>query len=73
MGKPSKAIFDEIVASTPFSAYECLMIGDDPLGDVQGALDAGLQGCLVRTGKYQPEDENQLKGEALVLDSITDL
>ena len=73
MGKPSKAFFDEVVASTPFDANDCLMIGDDVLGDVQGGLDAGLKGCLVRTGKYQSGDEDKLSSEATVLNSIADL
>lgn len=34
------------------------MIGDDIIGDVQGAMDAGMRGVLVRTGKFRPEDEN---------------
>jgi len=34
------------------------MIGDDIVGDVQGAIDAGLRGVLVRTGKFRPSDEN---------------
>ena len=33
------------------------MIGDDILGDVEGAQKAGLRGVLVRTGKYRPADE----------------
>ena len=36
------------------------MVGDDVEADVQGALDAGLQACLVRTGKYRPGDEQRL-------------
>lgn len=36
---------------------ETLMIGDDPLDDVNGAIQAGLNGLLVRTGKYKAGDE----------------
>jgi ribonucleotide monophosphatase NagD (HAD superfamily) len=49
------------------------MVGDDVLGDVVGATDAGLQGCLVRTGKYQAGDEKHLNEDSLVIDSIADL
>lgn len=73
MGKPSRAFFDEIVESTPFRHQDCLMVGDDVLGDVVGAMDAGLQGCLVRTGKFQAGDESQMSQPALVIDSIADL
>jgi ribonucleotide monophosphatase NagD (HAD superfamily) len=30
------------------------MVGDDLWSDVQGAQHAGLQGWLVRTGKFRP-------------------
>lgn len=36
------------------------MVGDDAEADVGGALAAGLQGVLVRTGKYRPGDENRM-------------
>ena len=36
------------------------MIGDDVEGDVGGALNAGLSGVLVRTGKYKEGDEDKL-------------
>ena len=33
------------------------MIGDDARDDIEGALEAGMKGVLVRTGKYQDGDE----------------
>ncbi|TVZ39728.1 HAD superfamily hydrolase (TIGR01458 family) [Alteromonadaceae bacterium 2753L.S.0a.02] len=73
MGKPSASFFAEVVKSTSLTPQECLMVGDDVEGDVLGALSAGLQGCLVKTGKYQNGDENRLPEGALVLDSIANL
>lgn len=73
MGKPSKAFFDQIVASTPYDATECLMVGDDLIGDVKGAIDAGLQACLVKTGKFQPQDTQQLPAGAELADSLASL
>ena len=73
MGKPSAAFFAQIVASTPYETTECLMVGDDLTGDVQGAIDAGLQACLVRTGKFQPQDEQLLPAGAQLADSLADL
>lgn len=73
MGKPDRAFFEQVVASTGFQPEECLMIGDDVIGDVQGAMDAGLQASLVRTGKYKPSDEALLPENAHILDSIADL
>ena len=72
MGKPSRAFFQQVVASTNQSSDQCLMIGDDVYGDIEGALKAGLQARLVRTGKYQPGDEDCLSPPAPVMDSIAD-
>ncbi|WP_246434677.1 TIGR01458 family HAD-type hydrolase [Teredinibacter haidensis] len=73
MGKPSIEFFKQVVASTGFAAGECLMVGDDVDSDVLGALAAGLQACLVKTGKYQQGDEELLPKGARVVDSIDDL
>ena len=73
MGKPGRDFFVEVVATTPFSANQCLMLGDDLMGDVVGALDAGLQACLVRTGKFRPGDEAALPSQARIIDSVAQL
>lgn len=73
LGKPSADFFHEVVASTGAEASECLMVGDDADSDVAAAIDAGLRGCLVRTGKYGEGDENRLPEGAHVIDSIADL
>jgi len=72
-GKPDKTFFEEVVASTGLSANQCLMIGDDVIGDVEGAIHAGLQAKLVRTGKYKDSDQNLLPKNADILDSVADL
>jgi HAD superfamily hydrolase (TIGR01458 family) len=73
MGKPSKTFFEQVVASTGFAPRDCVMVGDDVHADVIGAIEAGLQGCLVRTGKYQPGDENLLPDPSQVIPSIATL
>jgi HAD superfamily hydrolase (TIGR01458 family) len=73
MGKPSPQFYAQVVASTPYTAEKCLMVGDDVLADVEGAVKAGLQGCLVRTGKYQPGDDHELLTGARVIDTVADL
>jgi len=73
MGKPGGGFFQQVVASTPFSADECLMVGDDVFSDIEGAVHAGLQGCLVRTGKFREGDEAHLPRDAAVVDSIASL
>ncbi len=70
MGKPSAPFFHQVLASTGAEAGRVLMIGDDVFGDVEGALQAGLQGCLVRTGKYLPGDESRIEGRFLCVDSV---
>ena len=73
MGKPSADFFAQVVASTGFSAAECLMVGDDVMSDVVGAVNAGLQGCLVQTGKFLSGDEKGLPAQAQLIGSIADL
>lgn len=73
MGKPSAAFFAQVVASTGVPAAQCLMVGDDVVSDVVGAVNAGLQGCLVQTGKYQAGDEQQLPQQARLISSINEL
>lgn len=73
MGKPSKDFFQQVVKSLECEAAQCLMVGDDVLGDVQGAVDAGLQAVLVRTGKYREEDAQRCPSQADMIDSIVDL
>ena len=73
MGKPGAAFFQQVVASTGCRADDCLMVGDDVQSDVIGAVDAGLRGCLVRTGKFRAGDERQLPKGAEIIDSIADL
>ncbi|ROQ19759.1 HAD superfamily hydrolase (TIGR01458 family) [Marinimicrobium koreense] len=70
MGKPNPEFFHQVVTSTGLPPEQCLMIGDDVFGDVEGALKAGLQARLVKTGKYQAEDEKKLSPAAIVLESV---
>ncbi|HEY5974681.1 MAG TPA: TIGR01458 family HAD-type hydrolase [Geobacteraceae bacterium] len=57
LGKPSSQFFLDAAAELGCTPAETLMIGDDAVSDVGGALAAGLQGLLVQTGKYRPGDE----------------
>jgi HAD superfamily hydrolase (TIGR01458 family) len=71
LGKPSGDFFLEAVRSLGFPPGDVVMVGDDAVADIGGAMAAGLQGILVRTGKYIPGDENELAGEgAWVCDNI---
>lgn len=71
LGKPAPGFFHAAVESIGCSPGQTVMVGDDVKSDVIGALEAGLQGILVRTGKYRQGDEDQLEGKGLCLDNIS--
>ena len=73
LGKPARAFFDAAVARLRCDAADAVMIGDDVAGDVGGAQDAGLEGVLVRTGKFRDDDLSRGIRPDAVLDSIADL
>ena len=62
LGKPARAFFHKAVASMGLESGEVMMVGDDLLADVVGAMEAGLRATLVKTGKYRSGDEVSLKG-----------
>jgi len=74
-GKPSPGFYlgalSELGIGTPAGAA---MVGDDLWGDVAGAQSAGLQGWLVRTGKFRQHvlEKSGVKPDRL-LDSIADI
>ena len=71
-GKPSTEFFHQALASTSAEPSEALMIGDDVFGDIEGAINAGIPACLVRTGKYRPGDEDRVAGQFQVVDSVVE-
>lgn len=74
LGKPAPGFFHAAVADMGCQPGQTLMVGDDVKADVLGAIEAGLQGCLVRTGKYRPDDEQQIQGTtARVCDNLARL
>jgi len=74
VGKPAPAFFETAVAALGLPANQVAMVGDDIESDVGGAMDAGLTGILVRTGKYR---QDTAEGSAVephhTLDSIADI
>jgi HAD superfamily hydrolase (TIGR01458 family) len=78
VGKPSREFFQAALSSLEITnPKDAVMVGDDVIGDVKGALDAGLGGSiLVKTGKYVIGDENGEKTEGvqptITLDSIVE-
>ena len=73
-GKPSPDFYDTALKSLGDWATEApetvLMVGDDIWGDIQGAQDAGLTACLVKTGKYRPEvfERSGVKPDVIIED-----
>ncbi|MGZ4197902.1 MAG: HAD hydrolase-like protein [Solirubrobacteraceae bacterium] len=74
VGKPARGFFEQILEDLHVDAAVAAMVGDDIESDIGGALDAGLQAILVRTGKYREERvaESAIQPKAVV-DSIADV
>jgi len=70
LGKPSREFYREAVASLGCDPGETVMVGDDVEADVIGAIEAGLEALLVRTGKYRAGDEQKLAGKAACVADI---
>ena len=74
MGKPSKAFFDLALREMGLPPDQVAMIGDDITTDIGGALNAGMKGILVRTGKFREDTVNcALVKPAYIIDSIAHL
>jgi HAD superfamily hydrolase (TIGR01458 family) len=74
VGKPASGFFDHVLDDLGVCRRAAAMVGDDIESDIGGALSAGLQAILVRTGKYR-EDRVRESGivPSAVIDSIADL
>jgi len=73
MGKPAKPFYQAAIDMLGMTSEKTIMVGDDIRGDVEGAQNAGMQGILVKTGKFRPADLQQSIQPDGVLDSIKDL
>ncbi len=72
LGKPTRGFFDAALATMDCAPAEAVMVGDDWESDVNGAMDAGLGGILVRTGKYRDGDDEKLLPGAQVAADIAE-
>jgi len=61
IGKPSESFFNMALDSLGLEPNEVAMIGDDIDTDIGGAKAVGMQGILVKTGKYRPGCEDGRK------------
>ncbi len=71
VGKPARGFFDGVLEDLGVGFGAAAMVGDDIESDIGGALGAGLQAILVRTGKYR-EDRVRESGitPTAVVDSV---
>ena len=74
MGKPSRQFFQMALNDLGRKPGNVAMVGDDIHTDVLGAQKMGMQGILVKTGKYRA-DWTQLSGAKpdMVCDSLASL
>lgn len=74
MGKPNRDFFQLVLDSVNTIAADTLMVGDDIDSDIGGALEMGMRGCLVKTGKFRQAyfEQSTVKPD-MVLESVRDL
>lgn len=60
IGKPSKEFYMSAINSIGCKPDEAVMVGDDVDSDILGAVNAGIYGILVQTGKYSKGDKDKL-------------
>lgn len=74
VGKPAEAFFRLVLEDLGVDPERAAIVGDDVETDVGGAMNAGLSGFLVRTGKYRGEFVRESGIEPTAnLNSIADL
>jgi len=59
LGKPSRLLYEALANELEIPLREILMVGDDVEFDVSASIALGMQGVLVRTGKYREGDEDR--------------
>jgi HAD superfamily hydrolase (TIGR01458 family) len=74
IGKPNRAYFEMAQQDLGLPASDVAMIGDDIYTDIVGGRAAGLKTILVKTGKYQFDDLNNVDVEPdWIIESIASL
>jgi len=73
IGMPSLAYFSRVLADLGLPPQRVAMIGEDVETAVRGAQRAGMQGWLVKTGRFRKEDLGRGIWPNKVLESIADI
>ncbi len=68
MGKPSTSFFNRVLADVCVSPDQVVLVGDDLDSDVGGAQLHGIDGVLVKTGKFRQRylDQSQIKPDGIL-------
>ncbi|MCK4710710.1 MAG: HAD-IIA family hydrolase [Gammaproteobacteria bacterium] len=56
IGKPFPLLYEMAIKMLGVKAQDCLMIGDRPDTDINGAANLGMKTALVRTGRFLPNE-----------------
>lgn len=73
VGKPSPAFFNMVLEDLGIPAERVAVIGDDMEIDVRGAQFMGMQGWLMKTGRFRREDLGRGIWPNQLLNSIADI
>jgi HAD superfamily hydrolase (TIGR01458 family) len=74
LGKPSPLLFESLASDAGCALGEAVMVGDDAEFDASGSVAIGMNGVLVRTGKYRDGDERRFDPPpTATIDSVADL
>lgn len=69
-GKPSELFFKMALRDLKAIPEQVVMVGDDYESDIVGAQRCGIQGVMLKTGKYKPEMTDD---SFVIIDAIQDL
>ncbi|MFW9998747.1 MAG: HAD-IIA family hydrolase [Candidatus Hodarchaeota archaeon] len=73
-GKPSKQYFLQALKKLDLTPGEVIVVGDDLESDIQGAINTGIKAILVKTGKGQNFEPNNVKIKPyLILNSFSSI
>lgn len=68
--KPDPALFTYTADKLGLKTEECVYVGDHPVNDIKGALDAGMKAIRMNYGWFKDVD---LRDDVPVIDSIIDV
>lgn len=73
IGKPSSTYFQMVLDDLGLPPERVAVIGDDIEADVRGAQQMGMQGWLVKTGRFRREDLGRGIWPDRLLDTIAEI